>query len=107
MKIFLACKSLLRQKSLEFYLSDCLSSMETCDFVLTDDEALETNKPVCSIEECLRKPFNKQGVREDVKSFYEALEEMHKSYKENQLTKEQEIYQLLEEYTKKLCQIIN
>lgn len=67
MKIFLSCKSLLIQRSLEFYLSGCLSPMEVCDFVLSDDEKLETNKPLCFIEECLRKPFTKQSVKEDIK----------------------------------------
>ncbi|WP_025454704.1 hypothetical protein [Helicobacter pylori] len=107
MKIFLFCKSLLSQKSLEFYLSDCLSPMGVCDFVLSDDETLETNKPLCFIEERLRKPFTKQSVREDVKNFYRALKESEKSCEEIKISKEQKIQQLLEEYTQKLCQIIS
>ncbi|UKJ13676.1 dihydroneopterin aldolase [Helicobacter pylori] len=103
MKIFLSCKSLLIQKSLEFYLSDCLSPMGVCDFVLSDDETLEINKPLCFIEERLRKPFTKQSVREDVKNFYRALKESE----EIKFSKEQKIQQLLEEYTQKLCQIIS
>ncbi len=81
--------------------------MEVCDFVLSDDEKLETNKPLCSIEECLRKPFTKQSVKEDIKNFYHALKESEKPCKEIKYSKEQEIQKLLEEYTKKLCQIIN
>ncbi|EJC26118.1 hypothetical protein HPHPH5B_1103 [Helicobacter pylori Hp H-5b] len=103
MKIFLSCKSLLIQRSLEFYLSDYLSSVEVCDFVLSDDETLEINKPLCFIEERLRKPFTKQSVREDVKNFYRALKESE----EIKFSKEQKIQQLLEEYTQKLCQIIS
>ncbi|GAA9031016.1 hypothetical protein Taitung21_14410 [Helicobacter pylori] len=106
MKIFLSCKSLLNQRSLEFYLSDCLSPMEVCDFVLSDD-ALETNKPLCFIEERLRKPFTKQSVKEDIKNFYHALKESEKPCKEIPFSKEQKIQQLLEEYTQKLCQIIS
>ncbi|MGL2564500.1 hypothetical protein ACOWOZ_00400 [Helicobacter pylori] len=107
MKIFLSCKSLLIQRSLEFYLSDCLSPMEVCDFVLSDDETLEINKPLCFIEECLRKPFTKQSVKEDVKNFYRALKTSEKPCEETQFSKEQKIKQLLEEYTQKLCQIIS
>ncbi|GAA8906476.1 hypothetical protein HpEKA34_03230 [Helicobacter pylori] len=107
MKIFLSCKSLLSQKSLEFYLSGYLSPMEVCDFVLSDDEKLETNKPLCFIEERLRKPFTKQSVEEDVKNFYRALKESEKPCEEIQFSKEQKIQQLLEEYTQKLCQIIS
>ncbi|WRG08869.1 dihydroneopterin aldolase [Helicobacter pylori] len=107
MKIFLSCKSLLSQRSLEFYLSDYLSSVEVCDFVLSDDETLEINKPLCFIEECLRKPFTKQSVKEDVKNFYRALKESEKPCEEIQFSKEQKIQQLLEEYTQKLCQIIS
>ncbi|MCQ2946821.1 dihydroneopterin aldolase [Helicobacter pylori] len=110
MKIFLSCKSLLSQKSLEFYLSGCLSSVEVCDFVLSDDETLEINKPLCFIEEHLRKPFTKQSVREDVKNFYRALKTSEKPCEECEeikISKEQKIQQLLEEYTQKLCQIIS
>ncbi|OOP92550.1 dihydroneopterin aldolase [Helicobacter pylori] len=107
MKIFLSCKSLLNQKSLEFYLSDYLSSVEVCDFVLSDDETLEINKPLCFIEECLRKPFTKQSVKEDVKNFYRALKTSEKPCEEMKISKEQKIKQLLEEYTQKLCQIIS
>ncbi|MGL2839905.1 hypothetical protein ACQJ9R_00670 [Helicobacter pylori] len=107
MKIFLSCKSLLIQKSLEFYLSDCLSPMGVCDFVLSDDETLEINKPLCFIEERLRKPFTKQSVKEDIKNFYRALKESEKPCEEIKISKEQKIQQLLEEYTQKLCQIIS
>ncbi|NHB40685.1 dihydroneopterin aldolase [Helicobacter pylori] len=107
MKIFLSCKSLLIQKSLEFYLSGYLSSVEVCDFVLSDDETLEINKPLCFIEECLRKPFTKQSVKEDVKNFYRALKTSEKPCEEMKISKEQKIQQLLEEYTQKLCQIIS
>ncbi len=110
MKIFLSCKSLLIQKSLEFYLSGCLSPIEVCDFVLSDDEMLEINKPLCFIEERLRKPFTKQSVKEDVKNFYCALKESEKPCEECEeikISKEQKIQQLLEEYTQKLCQIIS
>ncbi|KMT69349.1 hypothetical protein [Helicobacter pylori] len=107
MKIFLSCKSLLIQRSLEFYLSDCLSAMEVCDLVLSDDEKLETNKPLCFIEERLRKPFTKQSVKEDINNFYRALKTSGKPCKEIQFSKEQKIKQLLEEYTHKLCQIIS
>ncbi len=107
MKIFLSCKSLLIQRSLEFYLSDYLSPMEVCDFVLSDDETLEINKPLCFIEECLRKPFTKQSVREDIKNFYRALKTSEKPCEEMKISKEQKIQQLLEEYTQKLCQIIS
>ncbi|WP_101007041.1 dihydroneopterin aldolase [Helicobacter pylori] len=107
MKIFLSCKSLLNQRSLEFYLSDCLSAMEVCDLVLSDDEKLETNKPLCFIEERLRKPFTKQSVKEDINNFYHALKTSEKPCEEIQFSKEQKIHQLLEEYTQKLCQIIS
>ncbi|GAA7180407.1 hypothetical protein [Helicobacter pylori] len=107
MKIFLSCKSLLIQRSLEFYLSDCLSAMEVCDFVLSDDEKLETNKPLCFIEERLRKPFTKQSVKEDINNFYRALKTSEKPCEAIQFSKEQKIQQLLEEYTQKLCQIIS
>ncbi|WP_120908067.1 dihydroneopterin aldolase [Helicobacter pylori] len=107
MKIFLSCKSLLNQKSLEFYLSGYLSPMEVCDFVLSDDETLEINKPLCFIEERLRKPFTKQSVKEDVKNFYCALKMSEKPCEEMKISKEQKIQQLLEEYTHKLCQIIS
>ncbi len=107
LKIFLSCKSLLIQRSLEFYLSGCLSPMEVCDFVLSDDEKLETNKPLCFIEERLRKPFTKQSVKEDIKNFYCALKTSEKPCEEIQFSKEQKIKQLLEEYTQKLCQIIS
>ncbi|GAA7686682.1 hypothetical protein MMM7_09070 [Helicobacter pylori] len=107
MKIFLSCKSLLNQRSLEFYLSDCLSAMEVCDLVLSDDEKLETNKPLCFIEERLRKPFTKQSVKEDINNFYRTLKESEKPCEEIQFSKEQKIQQLLEEYTYKLCQIIS
>ncbi|GAA9609329.1 hypothetical protein UBN99_06600 [Helicobacter pylori] len=107
MKIFLSCKSLLSQRSLEFYLSGCLSPMEVCDFVLSDDEKLETNKPLCFIEEHLRKPFTKQSVKEDINNFYHALKTSEKPCQEIQFSKEQQIQQLLEEYTHKLCQIIS
>ncbi|WRG39180.1 dihydroneopterin aldolase [Helicobacter pylori] len=107
MKIFLSCKSLLIQRSLEFYLSDYLSSVEVCDFVLSDDETLEINKPLCFIEECLRKPFTKQSVKEDIKNFYRALKTSEKPCEEITFSKEQKIQQLLEEYTQKLCQIIS
>ncbi|GAA7817437.1 hypothetical protein JP0182_04910 [Helicobacter pylori] len=107
MKIFLSCKSLLIQRSLEFYLSGCLSPMEVCDFVLSDDEKLEINKPLCFIEERLRKPFTKQSVKEDIKNFYRALKTSEKPCEEIPFSKEQKIQQLLEEYTQKLCQIIS
>ncbi|WQW44364.1 dihydroneopterin aldolase [Helicobacter pylori] len=107
MKIFLSCKSLLIQKSLEFYLSDCLSPVGVCDFVLSDDEKLETNKPLCFIEERLRKPFTKQSVKEDIKNFYRTLKASEKPCEEITFSKEQKIQQLLEEYTQKLCQIIS
>ncbi len=84
--------------------------MEVCDLVLSDDEKLETNKPLCFIEEHLRKPFTKQSVKEDVKNFYCALKTSEKpcgECKEIKFSKEQKIQQLLEEYTQKLCQIIS
>ncbi|EMG99862.1 hypothetical protein HMPREF1404_00661 [Helicobacter pylori GAM210Bi] len=84
--------------------------MGVCDFVLSDDETLETNKPLCSIEERLRKPFTKQSVKEDVKNFYRALktsEKLCEECEEMEISKEQKIKQLLEEYTQKLCQIIS
>ncbi len=82
--------------------------MEVCDLVLSDDEKLETNKPLCFIEECLRKPFTKQSVEEDIKNFYRTfLKTSEKPCEEIQFSKEQKIKQLLEEYTHKLCQIIS
>ncbi len=84
--------------------------MEVCDFVLSDDEKLETDKPLCFIEERLRKPFTKQSVREDIKNFYHALKTSEKPCEECEeikISKEQKIQQLLEEYTHKLCQIIS
>ncbi len=81
--------------------------MEVCDLVLSDDEKLETNKPLCFIEERLRKPFTKQSVKEDIKNFYRTLKTSEKPCEETQFSKEQKIQQLLEEYTQKLCQIIS
>lgn len=84
--------------------------MEVCDFVLSDDGKLETNKPLCFIEERLRKPFTKQSVKEDIKNFYCALKTSEKpceECEEMKISKEQKIKQLLEEYTHKLCQIIS
>lgn len=84
--------------------------MEVCDFVLSDDEKLETNKPLCFIEERLRKPFTKQSVKEDIKNFYRTLKTSEKpcgECEEMKISKEQKIQQLLEEYTQKLCQIIS
>ena len=92
---------------MEFYLSGYLSPIEVCDFVLSDDETLEINKPLCFIEECLKKPFTKQSVKEDIKNFYRALKTSEKPCEEIQFSKEQKIQQLLEEYTQKLCQIIS
>ncbi len=81
--------------------------MEVCDFVLSDNKELETNKPLCFIEEHLRKPFTKQSVKEDTENFYHALKESEKPCEKIKFSKEQEIQQLLEEYTQKLCQIIS
>ncbi len=81
--------------------------MEVCDFVLSDDETLEINKPLCFIEERLRKPFTKQSVKEDIKNFYRTLKASEKPCEEMKISKEQKIQQLLEEYTQKLCQIIS
>lgn len=95
---------------MEFYLSGCLSPVGVCDFVLSDDGTLEINKPLCFIEERLRKPFTKQSVKEDVKNFYHALKTSEKPCEECEeitFSKEQKIKQLLEEYTQKLCQIIS
>lgn len=81
--------------------------MEVCDFVLSDDKKLETNKPLCFTEEYLRKPFTKQSVKEDIKNFYRTLKASEKPCEEIPFSKEQKIKQLLEEYTHKLCQIIS
>ncbi|WP_043902781.1 hypothetical protein [Helicobacter cetorum] len=112
MKIFISCQSLLRQKALETYLNDYLSSLKDCDFILTD-KFIDTNKPLCVIEKYLRMPFSQKSVEEDVKRFYRYLLQKNilrahqvamLAIRENE--KECQIRELLEEYTKKLCQII-
>ncbi|WP_104748100.1 dihydroneopterin aldolase [Helicobacter cetorum] len=105
MKIFISCQSLLRQKALESYLNVYQSSLKDCDFVLTD-KFIDTNKPLCVVEKYLREPLSQRSVEEDIKRFYRLFLQENKQLFHKESEKERQIRELLEEYTKKLCQII-
>lgn len=131
MKIALSCGSPLVQSSLEFFLKNMLVSEEECDFVITDDEKKQSNKPLCLvIDEAyshIKKPFNAQSLSEDLRAFYEKIQYSSKKAESlNQAPQfepfsppmqppvyahkgddlESRIYALCEEHTKELAQKI-
>ncbi len=76
MKVAVACKSLLLQKSLELFLKDYLSSYKYCDF-LVSDRKIKIDKPLFLIskdkEANIKIPFTKSQLILEVKAFYKNL----------------------------------
>lgn len=74
MKIAIICESELLQKSLEPYLKDYQSSLEKCDFVLSDYQACDM-KPVCLVGNFsgahIKKPFTPETLKANLRIFYE------------------------------------
>lgn len=74
MKIAIMCESELLQKSLEPYLKDYQTSLEKCDFVLSDYQACDM-KPVCLVGNFsgahIKKPFTPETLKANLRIFYE------------------------------------
>jgi hypothetical protein len=77
MKIALACKSILLEKSLEIFLQEYLTPYKKCDFVITDKH-LEIDKPffyVGTVDSDLNIPFSKSSLILSLEKFYNSLTE--------------------------------
>jgi len=65
MKIYIECKSLLLQKSLELFLEPYLSSIKKCDILIRDEKCLEDSRCFyisTQKDSNLVKPFSKSQL---------------------------------------------
>lgn len=87
MKINIACKSPILQKTLNLYLKDYISSIESCDFVIADTIFDNTNKPIAlatfMADSDIRRPIHRESLFNDLSIFYENLNKLPKSQKAN------------------------
>jgi hypothetical protein len=75
MKIALACKSILLEKSLEIFLQEYLTPYRQCDFVISDKH-LDIDKPlfyVATENSDLNIPFSKSSLILTIEKFYSSL----------------------------------
>lgn len=75
MKIALACKSILLEKSLEIFLQEYLAPYKKCDFVISDKN-LEIDKPlfyISTADSDLNIPFSKSSLILTIDKFYTSL----------------------------------
>lgn len=81
MKIALACKSILLEKSLGIFLREYIVPYKRCDFVISD-AALTIDKPLFSIsstDAALAVPFSKSALFRALEKFYDSLGETQTS----------------------------
>ncbi len=73
MKIAVACKSILLQKSLELFLKNYISAYKYADFIISDRE-ISVDKPLFLISKDekanLKLPFTKSQLILEIKAFY-------------------------------------
>ncbi len=73
MKIYIECKSLLLQKSLEIFLEQFLVLEDECEFIVSDFKR-DFSKPVFYVDGelvHLKKPFSKECLILELEKFYE------------------------------------
>ncbi|WP_104750425.1 hypothetical protein [Helicobacter cynogastricus] len=102
MKIALNCHSLLLTHVLESYLQDFLSTLEGCDFILSDhivDKPVKTTYIIGSGENAhISVPFTQESLLETLQELY--------SQKIQEESLESKVQALLSEYTRKLLDLI-
>jgi len=109
-KIAIACKSLLLQKSLEIFLKEYLSSYRYADFLISDRK-IDINKPLFLIsnkkEANLKVPFSKSQLLLEIKYFYKKNIKPKKPLKEDKIKiLEKKIEILCETFKKEIIKSI-
>lgn len=79
MKINIACKSPILQKTLHLYLKEYCVSYEDCDFVITDNINEDITKPICLVafseSSDIRRPIYRQSLFDDLEKFHKRVSE--------------------------------
>ena len=100
MKIAVACKSILLQKSLELFLKKYISAYKYSDFIISDRK-ISVDKPLFLIskdkEANLHLPFTKSQLILEIKSFYK------KNFPDGEYKQSKEDFSLLEKKLELLC----
>jgi len=101
MKIAVACKSILLQKSLELFLKNYISPYKYSDFIISDRE-ISVDKPLFLISKNenanLRLPFTKSQLILEIKSFYK------KNFQSSDTKQQNRDLSLLEKRVELLCE---
>ncbi len=110
MKVAVACKSILLQKSLELFLKDFISTYRYCDFMITDRN-INMDKPLFLIskdkEANISVPFSKSQIILETKAFYQSLQNKNKTTKGVDFTLlEKKIELLSKEFTKNIIKAV-
>jgi len=112
LKVAVACKSLLLQKSLELFLKEYLSSYKYSDFLISDRK-IKVEKPIFLIskdkEANISVPFTKSQLILEIKSFYKSLNSSYKEPKpktKDRSSLEKKIETLCNEFQSKLIKML-
>lgn len=105
MKIYIKCKSILLQKTLNTFLSPYVAIEKNSEFYISDYK-FNTTKPVFFIGSHIKKPFTKDELLQKIEEFYKSLHLDVASNENAQGTLEQKVGVLVDEFKKNLLKTI-
>lgn len=121
MRISINCKSQILEKTLKIYLKKNITSIEDCDFIISDDINNIFNKDVCFIsfndDTNIKRPFSKESLLSDLANFFNNKNQVTYENKNieqitnniNQIDNEklkEELEIIIREFTNKIYQLI-
>lgn len=115
LKVYINCKSILLQKSLEIFLKNYKASYKTCEVVISD-RMVKTEKPLLTIgyksNDSIKKPFTKSSLmlaldKEKQKlELSKSMNRLNDLEKDDKIDIEIQIEKLTEKFAKDLAQIL-
>lgn len=74
MKIFVECKDIMLQKTMELFLKDYLHSKKECDFIVCDEKLSHKKAQfIIGDKAFLKIPFSKEKLFENLDEFYSVV----------------------------------
>ncbi len=106
MRVAIACKDILLERTLILFLKDFLVSKKDCDFIITDEKNLNIKKPQFIIGKTnshLKLPFSKEILLETLYEFSSTINQESNKV----LSFEEKLDNLLNKFKYDLIQLVN